>query len=105
MVLAKAFSPPKSHDHQASHVNRSQQGRDCSDEPEGFAKTSRQTELSGHPSLPENLILREEARKNRDPANRQPTRAHREPGDRHVLSQSTHSAHVLLVMQPCDYRT
>src|SRR3989442_11746680 len=105
MVLAKPFRAPKSHHHQASHLNRSQKRFHCANEPEDFAETSRKTELSGHPSLPENLILREEARKNRDPANRQPARAHREPGDRHILSQSTPSAHVLLVMQPRDYRT
>src|SRR5437588_188827 len=105
MVVAKAFAAPKGHDHQSSHINRRQQRRDCSDEPESFAKTSRQTELSGHPSLPENLVLGKETREDRHTANRQPARAHAQPGDWHVLTQTTHAAHVLLVVQPRDYRT
>ncbi len=56
------------------------------------------------PRLPKNFVFRKEAGPDRHAANRQPARAHRQPGDRHVLAQSAHAPHVLLVMHAVNYR-
>src|SRR5436305_1746903 len=42
--------------------------------------------LSGRPGLPQNLILGKESGEDWHAANRQPACAHRQPGNRHVLS-------------------
>ena len=53
----------------------------------------------------DNRVLGIEAGEERHPDQRQRADPHRDPGDRHVLAQTAHAAHVLLVMQGDDHRT
>ena len=52
---------------------------------------------------PTDSALKEEAGPDGNPTDRQPARAHRQPGDRHVLAQAAHAAHVLLMMHAVNY--
>src|SRR5438034_8069358 len=91
----KTFLAPERHYHQTSHVNRSHECSHCSDKPESFRGPARHVEWSSRPNLPENFIFRKEPRPDRYAADRQPSGAHRDPGDRHVLAQISHPPHVL----------
>src|SRR5262245_65534429 len=97
--LAESLVAPESHHHQPRHVNCCQHGCDCADEPERFSSAARQ--MACAPDSPKDFVFRKEACPDGQPADRQPARAHGQPGDWPDLTQVVHDAPVLIVMLYC----
>src|SRR6185369_10517474 len=105
MAFSESLFSPEGHYHQARHVDRGQQSSDRADKPKRFAEVRRHPGNRTTPCLPKDLVFRKEAGKDGHATDRQPARAHGQPGDGHVLAQVSHAAHVLLVMHAMNYRT
>src|SRR6185503_7869617 len=106
VCVSKALLTSERHYHHARHVKRGQKRGQCTDGPKQFAERRRwKTERRRAPNPPENLVLGEEAGKDRNAGDCQPASQHRYERDGHVLPERAHASHVLLVMHAVDDRS
>src|SRR5262245_59953730 len=99
LFFKKSFFAPEGHRHQARHVEGSAGGRDGADKPDQPAKVN----VISRRRLPENLILGPEAAERNDAANRQPAGEEGPVRVGHVLLQTAHAPHVLLVVHAVNH--
>src|SRR6267143_4500423 len=92
--------PIESQEEESGHVERGHERGAKADQPK-----IREATLGGTPRLPENLVLRKEARQGWDARNRERCDEHRFEGSRNAPAQIAHVAHVLLAAQGMDHRT
>ncbi len=98
-LLEKFFFAPESHGHQTGHVKRRAGRRDRADDPDQPANWN----VSGRRRVPENFIFRPETAKRNDAADRQPAGEESHVRVGHVLLESAHTPHVLLVMHAVNH--
>src|SRR5437660_1985978 len=87
------------HEPQPEHVERSYKCCDDADQPIHPAP------LRAGISHPQNLVLREESGKGREPGDCECRNRHRQKRPGHVNPQPAHLAHVLLATDAVNYRT
>src|SRR5437868_917910 len=104
MCFAETLFAPECHDHQARHIYVRQKRCHSAYEPQSFAEALRNARRSCAPSLPQNLVFREEAGKKRKSADCKPPDQHRRKRYGHVLAQPTHAPHVLFMVRAVNHR-
>src|SRR6516225_5270495 len=96
LLVSPAELAEESHVDLAEHV----ESRDTSARPE-YDPDQRMPILE---RVPDDFVFRHEAGERWNSANRQSRRHKRPEGDRQLLAQTTHLAHILLAAQRMDYR-
>src|SRR5690625_17312 len=89
------------HDHEAGHVEGGHHRGDHCHHPEELVPTSVWADGTSS-GQPDDLVLGEEPGEGPDPTDGKGCDPHRDPGDRHELSQTTHIPHILRIpLLPC----
>ena len=93
-LLPGPILPQEGHGHQTGHVERGEEGRDHA---HGVEDIVDRDALASSEGRGQDLVLGEEAGERRNAGDGQGGDQHQPEGDRHVLLETTHVAHVLRV--------
>src|SRR5437899_11492042 len=98
-IMAHARPPKESQEEESSHIERGHQRSAKADQPK-----IRKATFGGTPCLPENFVLRKEARQGWDARDREGCDEHGFEGSRNAPTQVPHFAHILLAAQGMHHR-